>query len=150
MKLCWKLNFSFRGRFTYVRRPCQGHSRFHAECCNCGHGKRTYLRISACCRCYCLIGSRFRWGDIQLPPKNVSIFCAAILKTTCGKWALWLRRSRNMLAELACVQVGKQYFRQKTGIPQGSKVSTLLCTMFYSYLENEHLSWTRREGSVRL
>ncbi|OXH32063.1 telomerase reverse transcriptase [Cryptococcus neoformans] len=47
-------------------------------------------------------------------------------------------------------QVGKQYFRQKTGIPQGSKVSTLLCTMFYSYLENEHLSWTRREGSLLL
>ncbi|KIY34721.1 telomerase reverse transcriptase [Cryptococcus gattii E566] len=47
-------------------------------------------------------------------------------------------------------KVGKQYFRQKTGIPQGSKVSTLLCTMFYSYLENEHLSWTRREGSLLL
>lgn len=47
-------------------------------------------------------------------------------------------------------QVGKQYYRQKTGIPQGSKVSTLLCTMFYSYLENEHLSWTRREGSLLL
>ncbi|KAL0249996.1 hypothetical protein I308_103299 [Cryptococcus tetragattii IND107] len=47
-------------------------------------------------------------------------------------------------------KVGKQYFRQKTGIPQGSKVSTLLCTMFYSFLENEHLSWTRCKGSLLL
>ncbi|KAK8849571.1 hypothetical protein IAR55_004906 [Kwoniella newhampshirensis] len=44
-------------------------------------------------------------------------------------------------------QVGKKYFRQKTGIPQGSKISSLLCSIFYAYMENEFLAWTRRDGS---
>nr|ODN91106.1 hypothetical protein L203_01308 [Cryptococcus depauperatus CBS 7841] len=47
-------------------------------------------------------------------------------------------------------QIGKKYYRQRTGIPQGSKVSSLLCSFFYSYLENEYLSWSRRKGSILL
>ncbi|WVQ96087.1 hypothetical protein IAU59_003188 [Kwoniella sp. CBS 9459] len=44
-------------------------------------------------------------------------------------------------------QVGKKLYRQKTGIPQGSKISSLLCSFFYAHMENEHLAFTRREGS---
>ncbi|WVF68547.1 hypothetical protein IAT40_003315 [Kwoniella sp. CBS 6097] len=44
-------------------------------------------------------------------------------------------------------QVGKKLYRQKTGIPQGSKISSLLCSFFYAYMENEYLSFTRQEGS---
>lgn len=47
-------------------------------------------------------------------------------------------------------QVGNSYFRQKTGIPQGSKISSLLCSFFYAALEREHLSWASKPGSVRL
>jgi telomerase reverse transcriptase len=46
-------------------------------------------------------------------------------------------------------QIGDQYYRQKTGIPQGSKISSLLCSFFYSFMEAEHLAWTRRPGTVR-
>ncbi|PGH05494.1 hypothetical protein AJ79_06801 [Helicocarpus griseus UAMH5409] len=39
------------------------------------------------------------------------------------------------------VKIGKKYFRQKTGIPQGSIVSTLLCNFFYSEFERERLAF---------
>ncbi|WWC95477.1 hypothetical protein V866_002341 [Kwoniella sp. B9012] len=44
-------------------------------------------------------------------------------------------------------QVGKKLYKQKTGIPQGSKISSLLCSFFYACLENDHLRFTRQEGS---
>ncbi|WVQ75065.1 hypothetical protein IAR50_004674 [Cryptococcus sp. DSM 104548] len=47
-------------------------------------------------------------------------------------------------------QMGRKLYRQKTGIPQGSKVSSVLCAMFYSYLENEHLAWARQKYSLLL
>lgn len=37
------------------------------------------------------------------------------------------------------IQMGKKYYRQKTGIPQGSVVSSLLCNFFYAELEREVL-----------
>jgi telomerase reverse transcriptase len=46
-------------------------------------------------------------------------------------------------------QVGSRLFRQKEGIPQGSKISSLLCSFFYSHLEREHLGWINQPGSVR-
>ncbi|KAK4689413.1 telomerase reverse transcriptase, partial [Tremellales sp. Uapishka_1] len=48
------------------------------------------------------------------------------------------------------IQIGQQLYRQKTGIPQGSKISSLLCSFFYAFLENEHLSFVRRPGSKLL
>ncbi|OJD10445.1 hypothetical protein AJ78_08549 [Emergomyces pasteurianus Ep9510] len=39
------------------------------------------------------------------------------------------------------VKIGKKYFRQRTGIPQGSIVSTLLCNFFYSEFEREKLAF---------
>lgn len=47
-------------------------------------------------------------------------------------------------------QIGNKYYRQKTGIPQGSKISSLLCSFFYSWLEKDHLAWTRRDGTKLL
>lgn len=39
------------------------------------------------------------------------------------------------------VKIGKKYYRQKRGIPQGSVVSSLLCNYFYADLEKTHLSF---------
>ncbi|WWC73585.1 uncharacterized protein I206_107557 [Kwoniella pini CBS 10737] len=44
-------------------------------------------------------------------------------------------------------QIGKQFYRQKVGIPQGSKISSLLCSFFYACMENEFLAFTRQQGS---
>ncbi|KND89489.1 Telomerase reverse transcriptase [Tolypocladium ophioglossoides CBS 100239] len=39
------------------------------------------------------------------------------------------------------VKVGKKYYRQSVGIPQGSALSTFLCSYFYADLEKRHLSF---------
>lgn len=47
------------------------------------------------------------------------------------------------------MQIGPEFFKQKTGIPQGSKVSSLLCTLYYGHLERSHLKFINKESSVR-
>lgn len=39
------------------------------------------------------------------------------------------------------VKIGKRFYRQKKGIPQGSILSTILCNFFYAELEREVLSF---------
>ena len=39
------------------------------------------------------------------------------------------------------IKVGKKYYRQKRGIPQGSVLSSFLCNYFYADLEMKHLSF---------
>ena len=48
------------------------------------------------------------------------------------------------------VKVGKNFFRQKSGIPQGSVLSSLLCSLFYTKLQQEHLSFLKTEESLLL
>lgn len=46
---------------------------------------------------------------------------------------------RHVRANL--VRIGKKYYRQKSGIPQGSVLSTLLCNFFYGEHEREKLGF---------
>lgn len=39
------------------------------------------------------------------------------------------------------VKIGKKYYRQKEGIPQGSVISSVLCNYFYADLENKQLQF---------
>jgi telomerase reverse transcriptase len=48
------------------------------------------------------------------------------------------------------VRIGKKYYRQKTGIPQGSVLSTTLCSYFYADLEANHLEFLTKEDSLLL
>ena len=48
------------------------------------------------------------------------------------------------------VQIGRKYYRQKIGIPQGSIVSSLLCSFFYAELEKEVLGFLNNEQSLLL
>ena len=48
------------------------------------------------------------------------------------------------------IRVGKQTFRQKIGIPQGSVVSSLLCSYFYAELEREVLGFVHDSGPTTL
>ncbi|KAK6344067.1 hypothetical protein TWF696_007713 [Orbilia brochopaga] len=41
------------------------------------------------------------------------------------------------------VQIGKRFYRQSVGIPQGSVMSTLLCNLFYADLEARELPFTQ-------
>lgn len=48
------------------------------------------------------------------------------------------------------VKIGKRYYRQKNGIPQGSVISSLLCNYFYADLESKHLQFLQAEDCVLL
>ena len=50
------------------------------------------------------------------------------------------------------VKIGKEFYRQKVGIPQGSSLSTLLCSFFYADMEanDEFLSKLGRDGKSLL
>ncbi|KAL8770748.1 MAG: hypothetical protein Q9209_003615 [Squamulea sp. 1 TL-2023] len=48
------------------------------------------------------------------------------------------------------VKIGKKFFRQKEGIPQGSVLSSLLCNCFYAKLESEHLPFVKQESGLLL
>ncbi|KAL9066059.1 MAG: hypothetical protein Q9157_007267 [Trypethelium eluteriae] len=59
----------------------------------------------------------------------------------------------NLLSEHVernIVKVGKKYYRQKHGIPQGSILSSLLCNLFYAQLEKENLSFARDSDCLLL
>ncbi|TVY37321.1 Telomerase reverse transcriptase, partial [Lachnellula occidentalis] len=45
------------------------------------------------------------------------------------------------------VKIGKKFFRQAAGIPQGSVLSSLLCNYFYADLEDTHLSFLQNVDS---
>ncbi|KAK5006261.1 Telomerase reverse transcriptase, partial [Cryomyces antarcticus] len=48
------------------------------------------------------------------------------------------------------VKIGKKYYRQKEGIPQGSVLSSLLCNFFYAKLERECLDFVQTEDCLLL
>lgn len=48
------------------------------------------------------------------------------------------------------VKIGKKFYRQKEGIPQGSVLSSLLCNLFYADLEAQHLSFLDPNESLLL
>lgn len=48
------------------------------------------------------------------------------------------------------VKIGKKFYRQKEGIPQGSVLSSLLCNLFYADLEAQHLSFLDPDESLLL
>lgn len=48
------------------------------------------------------------------------------------------------------VKVGKKYYRQKDGIPQGSVLSSILCNYFYADLELQRLPFLRADDCLLL
>lgn len=48
------------------------------------------------------------------------------------------------------VKIGKKFYRQKEGIPQGSVLSSLLCNYFYADLEAKHLQFLHSRDSLLL
>lgn len=48
------------------------------------------------------------------------------------------------------VKIGKKYYRQKNGIPQGSVLSSTLCSYFYADLEQTQLSFLQADDCLLL
>ncbi|KAM5471139.1 Telomerase reverse transcriptase [Microsporum audouinii] len=59
--------------------------------------------------------------------------------------ALLEKHVRNNL-----IKIGKRYYRQKRGIPQGSVISSILCSFFYGEHELERLAFLRDPGTHAL
>ena len=45
------------------------------------------------------------------------------------------------------IKIGKQFYRQKQGIPQGSILSTLLCNFYYGEIERKELKFVGERSS---
>ena len=48
------------------------------------------------------------------------------------------------------IRIGKKYFRQATGIPQGSIVSTALCNIYFGKYEKDELETVSLDGNSLL
>ena len=48
------------------------------------------------------------------------------------------------------IKIGKKFYRQEAGIPQGSVLSNLLCNFVYARLEKERLDFLQRDESMLL
>lgn len=67
------------------------------------------------------------------------------------------KRSRKELMKLLgehiernIIKIGKKFYRQRVGIPQGSILSSLLCNFFYAKMETELLDFLADSTSVLL
>lgn len=80
--------------------------------------------------------------------KKNTVFVDAVVQTS---------QKRDQLLDLLeehvernIVKIGKKFFKQKAGIPQGSVLSSLLCNFFYAELEREFLGFLKDDESVLL
>lgn len=76
--------------------------------------------------------------DLGKKKKNTVFVDSAVRKTHSSASLLYLL-AQHVTQNL--VKVGKKYYRQKTGIPQGSVLSSFLCNYFYADLEIHHLGF---------
>ncbi|KAL8690402.1 MAG: hypothetical protein Q9218_004144 [Villophora microphyllina] len=80
--------------------------------------------------------------------KKNTVFVDNVLRTTHKK-----QRLLDMLrdhVEGNIVKIGKKFYRQKKGIPQGSVLSSLLCNCFYAELEAQRLCFVDKPGGLLL
>jgi telomerase reverse transcriptase len=77
----------------------------------------------------------------------------AILVAPLGQQSYRKRQISTMLTEhveFNLIKIGKKFYRQKNGIPQGSVLSSLLCNFFYGKLEREELVLLRARNDTCL
>ncbi|KAL6357993.1 hypothetical protein LRP88_08172 [Fusarium phalaenopsidis] len=85
--------------------------------------------------------------DLAGKKKNTVFVDSAMRKThSVGE----LLRLLNQHVEQNLVKVGKKYYRQKIGIPQGSVLSSFLCNYFYADLEAQYLGFLASPDTLLL
>ena len=82
------------------------------------------------------------------PVKRSTIFVDTVIQSLQEKDSLLDLLSEHV--ERNVVKIGKKFFRQKQGIPQGSVLSSLLCNMFYAEFEKECLNYLNKSDSLLL
>jgi telomerase reverse transcriptase len=77
-----------------------------------------------------------------------SVFIDGITHKSQSREALLALLSSHIEQNL--VKIGKKFYRQNYGIPQGSVLSSLLCSYFYADLESTRLSFLQTENCLLL
>lgn len=90
---------------------------------------------------------QFIKADRAAQKKN-TIFVDSIVQITQRKERILGLLEEHIQRNL--IKIGKKFFRQKAGIPQGSVLSSLLCTYFYTELEKECLAFLQEDESILL
>lgn len=74
--------------------------------------------------------------------------------TDTGNQKVWQARHITKLVrehvQNNIIKIGKKHYRQKQGIPQGSILSSLLCSYFYAEFEQQRLSFLTAQSSLLL
>jgi telomerase reverse transcriptase len=90
---------------------------------------------------------RHRWYTHTLKSKIYYNSSKNISRRISLKWAFSIQP--DYASELYAVKMGPDYYRQMVGIPQGSVLSSLLCSFFYGDLEKRFGMFTEDAHSVR-
>ncbi|GAA6042852.1 hypothetical protein JCM8097_007190 [Rhodosporidiobolus ruineniae] len=96
-------------------------------------------------------------GDLGLFEELAEKLAEELHNAVLSDQVVYDRAIRDKLMELLrehittnLVKVGGNLYRQKNGIPQGSVLSSLLCSLFYGDMERKKLAFTRSPDSVLL
>ena len=76
-----------------------------------------------------------------------------VLVAPLGQQSLRKQQVEDLITEhveFNLIKIGKKYYRQKNGIPQGSVLSSLLCNFFYGKLEKEELHFLQHQDGTCL
>ncbi|TAQ91363.1 hypothetical protein B7494_g281 [Chlorociboria aeruginascens] len=109
-------------------------------------------------------GGKKRWISLAKAPGNLQTFEDLATEIAVGKKnTIFVEnvaqetRSKEEVLDLLVdhiqcnmVKIGKKFYRQKEGIPQGSVISSLLCNYFYADLEAQHLHFLQVGNSLLL
>jgi telomerase reverse transcriptase len=77
-----------------------------------------------------------------------SVYVDGVIQKCESRQAILDLLYEHVLANL--IKLGNKYYRQKEGVPQGSIVSSLLCSYFYAELERQKLPFIHDGSSVLL
>ena len=80
--------------------------------------------------------------------KKNTVFVDAVVQTAHRKSKILGLLEDHVGANV--IKIGKKFYRQKAGIPQGSILSSLLCNYFYADLEREYLGFLNKDESILL
>lgn len=80
--------------------------------------------------------------------KKNTVFVDSVMQRRHGAESLLTLLETHIEQNL--VKVGKKFYRQKQGIPQGSVLSSTLCNYFYGDLEKQHLGFLDSEDCLLL
>lgn len=83
-----------------------------------------------------------------VPGKKDAVYVDSLVRKTHSAPELLALAASHVEQNL--VRIGKKYYRQREGIPQGSIISSMLCNYFYADLERSELPFLRGSNSLLL